>query len=307
MLGFCPDFFRFWLDFSSHSDTLNQHKWWKRCKINANFVKKNLFILFWPIIVCGRGSTSETHKDVRFLNGSEASGKLRYRDSQRPMRGKAHAGKASYAYSYVRTCAHGYMPRAYVHAANHGTATRDGIAATRKDLCVGRLTWENIICVLICVHAHMRTCVYTYVRTHARKHVRTYACAHVLHIWVRVWFFFPSVSLSTHRSTNRDTVASRMSRGTAVYRLLPPLASDPLCAHECASHLCCHACTHIWVCVLGFPSVSLPTHRSLRVAASVLWEVVQSFHHCHWLSLHGGTKVFFSSLVNSSCHCFTAK
>ena len=32
--------------------------------------------------------------------------------------------------------------------------------------------------------------------------------------------FFPSVSLSTHRSTSRDTVASRMSRGTAVYRLL---------------------------------------------------------------------------------------
>ena len=31
--------------------------------------------------------------------------------------------------------------------------------------------------------------------------------------------FFPSVSLSTHRSTSRDTVASRMS-GTAVYRLL---------------------------------------------------------------------------------------
>ena len=120
--------------------------------------------------------------EVRFLNGSEASGKLRYRDSHRPMRGKAQAGKTSYAYSYVRTCAHGYMPRAYVHAANHGTATRDGIAATRKDLCVGRLTWENIICVLICVHAHMRTCVYTYVRTHARKHVRTYACAHVLHI-----------------------------------------------------------------------------------------------------------------------------
>ena len=117
--------------------------------------------------------------------------------------------------THVRTCAHGYMPRAYVHAANHGTATRDGIAATSRDLCVGRLWWENIICVLICVHAHMCTCVYAYVRTHTR----TYVCAHVLHIWVRV-FFFSSVSLSTHRSTSRDTVASRMSRGTAVYRLL---------------------------------------------------------------------------------------
>ena len=123
--------------------------------------------------MCGRGSTSETHKEVSFLNGSEASGKLRYRDSQRPMRGKVHAGK-TYAYSYVRTCAHGYMPRAYVHAANHGTATRDGIAATSRDLCVGRLWWENIICVLICVHAHMCTCVYAYVRTHTRTYARTH-------------------------------------------------------------------------------------------------------------------------------------
>ena len=122
--------------------------------------------------MCGRGSTSETHKEVSFLNGSEASGKLRYRDSQRPMRGKVHAGK-TYAYSYVRTCAHGYMPRAYVHAANHGTATRDGIAATRRDLYVGRLTWENIICVLMrsCAHAYVRICV----RTYASTHVRTYA------------------------------------------------------------------------------------------------------------------------------------
>ena len=138
--------------------------------------------------------------------------------TRRDMRGKAHAGKTSYAYSYVRTCAHGYMPRAYVHAANHGTATRDGIAATRKDLCVGRLTWENIICVLICVHAHMRTCARTHLRTYACTHVRMCTC--IAHMSARM-IFFPSVSLSTHRSTSRDTVASRMSRGTAVYRLLP--------------------------------------------------------------------------------------
>ena len=74
--------------------------------------------------MCGRGSTSETHKEVRFLNGSEASGKLRYRDSERPMRGKAHAGKTSYAYSCVHahmpTCVRTYM-RTYVrkHACTH--------------------------------------------------------------------------------------------------------------------------------------------------------------------------------------------
>ena len=99
--------------------------------------------------------------------------------TRRDMRGKAHAGKTSYTYSYVRTCAHGYMPRAYVHAANHGTATRDGIAATRKDLCVGRLKWENIICVLICIHAYVRLCVRTYARTYARTNVRMYARTHV--------------------------------------------------------------------------------------------------------------------------------
>ena len=168
MLGFCPDFFRFWLDFSSHSDTLNQCKWWKRCKIDANFVKK-ICLFFFLTHNCVR---SWQHKwDAQrfvFLNGSETSGKLRYRDSQRPMRGKAHAGKTSYAYS--------------------------------------------------CVHAHMRTCVYAYVRTQARMYARTH-CTCIAHMSARM-IFFPSVSLSMHRSTSRDTVASRMSRGTAVYRLL---------------------------------------------------------------------------------------
>ena len=223
MLGFFPDFFRFWLDFSSHSDTLNQHKWWKRCKINANFVKKNLFILFWPIIVCGRGSTSETHKDVRFLNGSTASGKLRYRDSQRPMRGKAHAGK-TYAYSYVRTCAHAHMGTCYVRTYMRQTTVPRRVTVSRRlvETSVWEGSrWENIICVLICVHGHIRTCVHAYVRTHLRTHARMYARTHVhmyAHMSARM-IFFPSVSLSTHRSTSRDTVASRMS-GTAVYRLL---------------------------------------------------------------------------------------
>ena len=69
----------------------------------------------------------------------------------------------------------------------------------------------------------MRTYVRTHVRTYARTNVRMYARTHV-HMYCTyecAYDFFPSVSLSTHRSTSRDTVASRMSRGTAVYRLLP--------------------------------------------------------------------------------------
>ena len=67
----------------------------------------------------------------------------------------------------------------------------------------------------------MRTCVYAYVRTQARMYARTHVrmCTCIAHMSARM-IFFPSVSLSIHRSTSRDTVASRMSRGTAVYRLL---------------------------------------------------------------------------------------
>ena len=129
--------------------------------------------------MCGRGSTSETHKEVRFLNGSEASGKLRYRDSQRPMRGKAHAGKTSYAYSYVRTCAHAHMGTCHVRTYMRQTTVPRRVTVSRRlvETCVGRLTWENIICVLMrsCAHAYVRICV----RTYASTHVRTYARTHV--------------------------------------------------------------------------------------------------------------------------------
>ena len=171
-------FFTFWHPESAQMVEKMQNR--------RQFCQKNLFILFWPIIVCGRGSTSETHKEVRFLNGSEASGKMRYRDSQRPMRGKAHAGKTSYAYSYVRTCAHAHMGTCHVRTYMRQTTVPRRVTVSRR--LVETSAWENIICVLKCVHAHMCTCVYAYVRTHAR----TYACAHVLDIWVRVWFFFPA-------------------------------------------------------------------------------------------------------------------
>ena len=168
--------------------------------------------------MCGRGSTSETHKEVRFLNGSEASGKLRYRDSQRPMP-KAHARK-TYAYSYERTCAHAHMGTCYVRTYTRQTTVPRRVTVSRRlvETSVWEGSrWENIICVLICVHGHIRTCVRAYALTHARIYARTHVHMYA-HMSARM-IFFPSVSLSTHRSTSRDTVASRMS-GTAVYRLL---------------------------------------------------------------------------------------
>ena len=117
-------FFTFWHPESAQMVEKMQNR--------RQFCQKNLFILFWPIIVCGRGSTSETHKEVRFLNGSEASGKLRYRDSQRPMRGKAHAGKTSYAYSYVRTCAHAHMGTCHVRTYMRQTTVPRRVTVSRR-------------------------------------------------------------------------------------------------------------------------------------------------------------------------------
>ena len=283
------------------------------------FCQKNLFILFWPIIVCGRGSTSETHKEVRFLNGSEASGKLRYRDSQRPMRGKAHAGKTSYAYSYVRTCAHVHMGTCHVRTYMRQTTVPRRVTVSQrlvktscegsrlvKTSCEGSREGSRGKTSYAYSYAYMRTCVYAYVRTHARTHARTYArthvrtyarthvrtharthartyaCAHVLHIWVRVWFF-PSVSLSTHRSTSRDTVASLMSRGTTVYRLLPIHRLLLILFVRMSVRLTC-AVTHV------------------RTYEYAYWAFPAWTFPCIGLFL-----VFFGSLVNSSCHCFTAK
>ena len=182
------------------------------------FCQKNLFVLFWPIIVCGRGSTSETHKEVSLLNGSEASGKLRYRDSLRPMRGKAHAGKTSYAYSFVRTCAHAHMGTCHVRTYMRQTTVPRRVTVSRR--LVETSAWEGSggKTSYAYSYAYMRTCVRAYMRTYVRTHARTYV--HMYCTYECAYFFFPSVSLSTHRSTSRDTVASRMSRGTAVYRLL---------------------------------------------------------------------------------------
>ena len=179
--------------------------------------QKNVFILFWPIIVCGRGSTSETHKEVSLLNGSEASGKLRYRDSLRPMRGKAHAGKTSYAYSFVRTCAHVHMGTCHVRTYMRQTTVPRRVTVSQR--LVETSAWEGSRgkTSYAYSYAYMHTCVRAYMRTYIRTHARMCTC--IAHMSARM-IFFPSVSLSTHRCTSRDTVASRMSRGTAVYRLL---------------------------------------------------------------------------------------
>ena len=101
--------------------------------------------------------------------------------------GKHHTRTHMCVHAHMRTCAHGYMPRAYVHAANHGTATRDGIAATRRDLRgkahVGKHHMRT--------HAFMRTCVRAYMRTYVRKHACTHVrmCTCIAHMSARMIFF----------------------------------------------------------------------------------------------------------------------
>ena len=147
----------------------------------------------------------------------------------------------------MRTCAHGYMLRAYVHAANHGTATRDGIAATRRDLCVGRLTLGKHH-----MRTHMRTCAHAYVRTH----LRTHACTHVrmctcMHIWVRVWFFFPAWAFP--RIGLRVAIPSRVAwvavpQFTAYFWSTACFWSS-LCAWVCVSLVLSRMYAHISMCI----------------------------------------------------------
>ena len=129
--------------------------------------------------MCGRGSTSETHKEVRFLNGSEASGKLRYRDSQRPMRGKAHAGKTSYAYSYVRTCAHAHMGTCHVRTYMRQTTVPRRVMVSRR--LVETSAWEGsrgkTSYAYSCAHAYVRTQARMYARTHVYMYC-IYECAY---------------------------------------------------------------------------------------------------------------------------------
>ena len=117
-------------------------------------------------------------------------------------------------------CVHAHMGTCYVRTYTRQTTVPRRVTVSRRlvETSVWEGSrWENIICVLICVHGHIRTCVRAYALTHARIYARTHVHMYA-HMSARM-IFFPSVSLSTHRSTSRDTVASRMS-GTAVYRLL---------------------------------------------------------------------------------------
>ena len=209
--------------------------------------QKNLFILFWPIIVCGRGSTSETHKEVRFLNGSEASGKLRYRDSER------HAWEGSrweniirvLICAYMRTCAHAQMGKCHVRTYMRQTTVTWRVTVSQR--LVKTSAWEgsrgktsyaySYAYMRTCVRAYMRTYARTHVRTYERTHVRTHACAHVLHIWVRVWFFFPAWAFP--RIGLRVAIPSRVAwvtvpQFTACFRSTACFWSS-LCAWVCVS------------------------------------------------------------------------
>ena len=119
------------------------------------------------------------------------------------------------------------------------------------DLWMERLTLgKKIIRALICaIHAYVCTCVLAYVRTHVRM------STHMM---------FSHVSLPTQRSLRVAAIPSRVA--------VPWFAA---CTHVACTHVCMCACTHIWVRVWCFPSVSLPTHRSLRVA-------IPQFTACFW-------------------------
>ena len=117
--------------------------------------------------------------EVRFLNGSEASGKLRYRDSQRPMRGKAHAGKTSYAYSYVRTCAHAHMGTCHVRTYMRQTTVPRRVTVSQRLVKISAWEGSRGKTSYAYSYAYMHTCVRAYIRTYVRTHVSMYARTHV--------------------------------------------------------------------------------------------------------------------------------
>ena len=123
--------------------------------------------------------------------------------------------------THVRTCAHAHMGTCHVRTYMRQTTVPRRVTVSRR--LVETSAWEGSRkkTSYAYSYAYMHTCVRAYMRTSVRTHARTHVrmCTCIAHMSARM-IFFPSVSLSTHRSTSRDTVASRMSRGTAVYRLL---------------------------------------------------------------------------------------
>ena len=157
------------------------------------------------------------------------------------MRGKVHAGKAQYAYSYVRTCVTAQVRRTLMRtkrirskrwkqAVNCGTAThatRDGIAIRRPmrgKAHAGKKksyahSYVQYMCT--CVRAYMLTCVRTYVRIYARTHVCMYAYEYAYDV-------FPREPSHAEIFTSRCDTVTR--RGTVVCRMYVRTWHVPMCA-----------------------------------------------------------------------------
>ena len=153
-----------------------------------------------------RDSTSETHTHAHKKDQKQAVDRKQAvncgtathatRDgiaTRRPMRGKAHAWKKSYAHSYVQ-----YMCT-----------------------CVRA-------CVRTCVRACVRTCVRAYVRACVRACVRTYAYTHVrMYAYEYAYDVFPREPSHAEVFTSRCDTVTR--RGTVVCRMYVRTWHVPMC------------------------------------------------------------------------------
>ena len=143
------------------------------------------------------------------------------------MRGKVHAGKAQYAYSYVRTCVTAQVRRTLMHTkrirskrwkqvVNCGTAThatRDGIAIRRPmrgKARAGKKNHTHTHMCNTCAHAYVPTCLRACVRTYVYTHVRMCACTH-MSTHMSTHMMFSHVSLPTQRSLLVAAIPSRVA------------------------------------------------------------------------------------------------
>ena len=178
------------------------------------------------------------------------------------MRGKVHAGKAQYAYSYVRTCVTAQVRRTLMHTkrirskrwkqvVNCGTAThatRDGIAIRRPmrgKARAGKKNHTHTHMCNTCAHAYvptcLRACVRTYVRIYARTHVRMYAYEYAYDV-------FPREPSHAEIFTSRCDTVTR--RGTVVCRMYVRTGHVPMCA-------CAHVRTYEYAYDV-FPAWAFP-------------------------------------------------
>ena len=146
------------------------------------------------------------------------------------MRGKVHAGKAQYAYSYVRTCVTAQVRRTLMHtkrirskrwkqAVNCGTAThatRDGIATRRPMHGKAHAGKKNHTRTHMCNTCAMRTCVHACLRTYAYTHVRMCAWTHEYAYDVFPAWAFPRIGLCESRYRSLPLVSDPFKKRTSV-------------------------------------------------------------------------------------------